>query len=234
MKMQHDLLDASIRESNINVYIPKDYEFVFNPEIAEFYNVICGHFARNPIDVIKDLTTFSMVREPFNQYLSSAKYAAQQSGSDFTEEFLDNFLNNDNNVSSYFEGMSGCDNPQSCFLYSKIACFEVVSDIDLYGNPPEQKYKSFFVDKPQSYSALKDKLDGIIIGRVENRKSFVNKMNEILFNLYGIKIENNESVINSTPAHAFKISNKHKNKINSKIQLDLELYAKIRESERIQ
>ena len=225
--MQSDILAASQSTNKVKVYIPGDFEFVFNPEIADSYNIICGHFARNPISTISELSTFSMIREPFDQYLSSAKYAAIQSGIDFNEEFLDSFLSSDNEFSTQFEGMSGCDNPQSCFLFSKIACIEHEPLIDSYGNLYESRHQSFFVEKPKSYSELSERLDGIIIGTVENRVLFVERINNILFDLYGIKISNNNSVVNGTPKPTFEISKQHKKEINSRIQLDLELYAKI-------
>lgn len=239
MKMQYDLLSASqskhsknfpnayIQDVEKKVYLPGEFEFVFNPEIADSYNIICGHFARNPISIISELITFSIIREPFSQYLSLAKYAAMQSGIDFTEEFLELFLSRDNDVNTQFEGMSGCANPQSCFLFSKIACIEHEAHVDSYGNSVEARYQSFFVEKPKSYSELSERLDGIIIGTVENRTIFVERINNILFDLYGIKISNNNSVVNETPKPTFEISKQHKKEINSRIQLDLELYAKI-------
>ena len=230
-KMQSDILAASQSTNKVKVYIPGDFEFVFNPEIADSYNIICGHFARNPISTISELFTFSMIREPFDQYLSSAKYAAIQSGIDFNEEFLDSFLSNDNEFSTQFEGMSGCDNPQSCFLFSKIACIEHKPPTDSYGNLYESRYQSFFVEKPKSYSELSERLDGIIIGTAENRSFFVERINRILFSLYGIVMTNNDLIINSTPKPAFKISKKHKSNILEKIELDIELYAKIKELE---
>ena len=230
-KMQHDILAASKSINKVKVYIPGDFEFVFNPEIANSHNIICGHFARNPIDVISELTTFSMIREPFDQYLSSAKYAATQSGVDFSERFLDSFLSNDNEFDTEFEGMSGCDNPQSCFLFSKIACIKHESFIDSYGNSSPSRYQSFFLEKPKSYLELSERLGGIIIGTLENRDFFVERINKILFGLYGIKMAYSNSIINSTPKPTFKISKTHKSKILEKIELDIELYAKIKELE---
>jgi hypothetical protein len=243
IKMQYELIDASSKSLSKNK--PKVYsqdanrperrggkfEFVFDPSIADSYDIICGHFARNPIALVDDLITFSIIREPFEQYLSLAKYAAVQSGVDFTEEFLDSFLNNDDEFNTQFEGISGCNNPQSCFLFSKIACIENEPYIGSYGNLVEARYQAFFVEKPKSYSELTGRLSKIIIGTLENRASFVERINKILFDLYGIKISNNNAVINETPKPAFIISKQHKKEINSKIQLDLELYAKIRESE---
>jgi hypothetical protein len=224
--MQNDILAASKSTNKAKVYIPEDFEFVFNPEIADSYNIICGHFARNPISTISELITFSMIREPFDQYLSLAKYVASQCGIYFNEEFLDSFLGNDNEYSTQFEGMSGCDNPQSCFLFSKIACIEHKPPMDSYGNLYESRHQSFFVEKPKSYSELSERLDGIMMGTAENRALFVERINNILFDLYGIKMSNNNSVVNGTPKPTFEISKQHKKEINSRIQLDLELYAK--------
>jgi len=155
IKMQYEILNASksiYSKNSPNAYIQDiekekypfdEFEFVFNPEIADSYNIICGHFARNPISAISNIATFSMVREPFSQYLSLAKYAAMQSDVDFTEGFLDSFLNNDNDTNSKFEGMSGCENPQSCFLYSKIACIEAIPHSELNENISKSENRYF-------------------------------------------------------------------------------------------
>ena len=243
IKMQYELIDASLgslskreikvyaQDANRSEHRGGKFEFVFDPSIADSYDIICGHFARNPIALVDDLITFSIIREPFEQYLSLAKYAAVQSGIDFTEEFLDSFLNNDDEFNTQFEGISGCDNPQSCFLFSKIACIENEPYFDSYGNLVEAKYQAFFVEKPKSYSELSKRLGKIIIGTLENRTFFVERINNILFDLYGIKISNNDSVINETPKPTFRISKQHKSKIYSKIEIDLELYEKIKETE---
>ena len=243
IKMQYELIDASLgslskreikvyaQDANRSEHRGDKFEFVFDPSIADSYDIICGHFARNPIALVDDLITFSIIREPFEQYLSLAKYAAVQSGIDFTEEFLDSFLNNDDEFNTQFEGISGCDNPQSCFLFSKIACIENEPYFDSYGDLVEAKYQAFFVEKPKSYSELSERLGKIIIGTLENRAFFVERINNILFDLYGIKISNNDSVINETPKPTFRISKQHKSKIYSKIEIDLELYEKIKETE---
>jgi hypothetical protein len=243
IKMQYELLNASSgsplknkpkvysQDANRTQYAAGEFEFVFDPSIANSYDIICGHFARNPIDIIDNLTTFSIIREPFQQYLSLAKYAAQQASLDFSEEFLESFLSNDNEINTSFEGMSGCDNPQSCFLFSKIACIEHEPYIDSSGNLSKPRYQSFFIEKPSSYLELDQRLDKMIIGTLENRDMFIGRINKILFDLYGIKIKTNDSVINPTPKPTFKISKNQKLKIYSKIEIDIELYSKIKESE---
>jgi hypothetical protein len=240
-KMQYELLGAAKRAFPVNgtesgsfnvagnVYIPGDFEFVFDPEIANTHNVICGHFARNPIDAIEGLTTFSIIREPFSQFLSLAKYAAHQSEVEFTEEFLELFLLNDNDLGTNFEGMSGCDNPQSCFLYSKISSIERFSGIDEFGNSVFSEKKTIFIEKPKSYMDLEEKIDGIIIGVLEKRNLLVEKINPILERNFGMHIDINSKIVNNTPELKFKISNRHKNIINEKTEIDNELYRRVSE-----
>ena len=240
-KMQHELLDAAKRVFPVdgaksispriagNVYIPGDSDFVFDPEIANTHNIICGHFARNPIDVIEGLTTFSIIREPFSQFLSLAKYAAHQSEVEFTEEFLDSFLLNDNDLGTNFEGMSGCNNPQSCFLYSKISSIERFNGIDEIGNSVFSEKKTIFVEKPKSYKDLEERIDGMIIGILEKRNLLIDKINPILESNFGMHIDSNSKIVNNTPEPKFKISNRHKHMINEKTVIDNELYSRISE-----
>ena len=238
MKMQHELLNAAKNAFFVdgeearsvgNVYIPDDFEFVFDPEIANTHNIICGHFGRNPIDAIEGLTTFSIIREPFSQFLSLAKYAAHQSEVEFTEEFLDSFLLNDNELGTNFEGMSGCDNPQSCFLYSKISSIERFNGIDEFGNSVFSEKKTIFVEKPKSYKDLEERIDGIIIGILEKRNLLIDKINPTLESNFGMRIDSNCEIVNNTPKIKFKINNRHKQIINEKTEIDNELYHRVDE-----
>lgn len=230
MKMQHDLLYCSKNTNSINnptVYIPGEFEFVFDPAIAASSNIICGHFGRNPISAIEGLLTFTILREPFEQFLSLAKYAASQNSVEFNEQFLDAFLNNNNDINSRFEGMSGCDNPQSCFLYSQIASVEYPSGFDEFGNYRFDEQRCFFVEKPNSYNDVKQRLDGIIIGTLKNRNILIYELNKILRKIFNIEILQSNEIINSTPPATFKISKQHKKLIEEKTYIDAELYAKV-------
>lgn len=233
MKMQYDLVECAKNPNAINapnVYLPGEFEFVFDPHIAESHNIICGHFGRNPIDTVDDIITFSMIREPFEQYLSLAKYAALQDGVKFDSDFLDLFLNNNNEINSRFEGMSGCENPQSCFLYSKVACiYGQVGEDDL-GNPIIGITKNFFVEKPQSYAQLSQKLGDVMIGITENRNQLVETVNKILIKQFNTSIKTDNSFINTTPKPSFRLNKKQVMGITDKIELDIELYAKVKES----
>ncbi len=231
-KMHYDLVECAknpLAINSPNVYLPGDFEFVFDPKIAESHNIICGHFGRNPIDLIDNLISFSMVREPFEQYLSLAKYAALQQGGTFDENFLDEFLANNNEINSRFEGMSGCENPQSCFLYSKIAGIEKQVGVDEFDNPIIDISKSFFVEKPQSFSQLSQRLENIVIGLTEERGRLVDFINTILIRIFNTSIKTDNSFVNETPPLSFRLNKRQVMLITSKIELDIELYAKIKE-----
>lgn len=231
-KMHYDLVECAknpLAINSPNVYLPGDFEFVFDPKIAESHNIISGHFGRNPIGLIDNLISFSMVREPFEQYLSLAKYAALQQGDTFDENFLDEFLTNNNEINSRFEGMSGCENPQSCFLYSKIAGIEKQVGVDEFGNPIMDISKSFFVEKPHSYAQLSQRLENIVIGLTEERGRLVDFVNTILIRMFNTSIKTDDSFVNETPPLSFLLNKRQVMSITSKIELDMELYAKIKE-----
>jgi hypothetical protein len=218
MKMQYDLLNAAHKcknEVKPSVYLPGEFEFVFNPATAKNNEIICGHFGRNPIETVKNIFSFSMIREPYEQYLSTLKYAASYTKQPFTEDFLDFFLTEGSEMLSQFEGMSGCENPQSCFLYSKTSYLALQT---------ANYEKVIFVEKPQSIDDVMNKIENIIIGTVKNRNYFINVLNAYLYDLFQIKIDNSIDIVNPTPKMDFKISKKHKNLIMSKTWLDFEIY----------
>jgi hypothetical protein len=235
MKMQYELLESSVDPKSINspsVYIPGEFEFVFNPAIADGHNIICGHFGRNPINSLSDIFTFSMIREPLEQYLSLARYAAKQAEVDFDEEFLDAFINNDNDAHSRFEGMSGCDNPQSCFLYSQISNIEGPNGLDENGRLRFEERKTVFLEKPKTYEDVKERTENMLLGTMENRLILVRALNKILKTYFNIELNINQTVLNSTPKMSFMISKRHRALIENKTWIDVELYKKISESEK--
>lgn len=218
MKMQYDLVNAVQKcKNNVkpSVYLPGEFEFVFNPAVAETNEIICGHFGRNPIEIVKNIFSFSMIREPYEQYLSTLKYAASYTNQPFTEDFLDFFLTEGSEMLSQFEGMSGCENPQSCFLYSKTSYLELQT---------VNHEKVIFVEKPKSIDDVIEKIENVLIGTVKNRNFFITTLNTCLYDLFQIKIENSIDIVNPTPPLDFRISKKHKNLIMSKTWLDFEIY----------
>ena len=223
-KMQHQLLDAANNPNSINqpnVYCPGDFEFIFDADIAKTHNIISGHFARNPIETLPNVTTFTMVRDPVHQYLSVAKYAAMFTGEEFTEKFMMPFLTGESEMYSYFEGMSGCSNPQSSFISSKLSTLEY----DL-----NEKERTVFVKKPESFEDVKKHLSGMVVGVMEERDELVQKVNILLKKMFNISIRKDDSIVNATPQVNFEISKKCINLILDRTELDRELYAKVLEN----
>ena len=224
VKMQHELLDACNDPNAINtpkVYCPGDFEFVFDADIAKTHNIISGHFARNPIDILPDILTFTMVRDPVQQYISVAKYAAMFRGDEFTEDFMMPFLTGESEMYSYFEGMSGCPNPQSSFISSKLSTLEY----DLNGMD-----RTVFVKRPESFEEVKEHLSGMIIGTMEERNELIKKVNILLNKMFNISIKPDNSVVNATPPMNFEISKECMKLILDRTELDRELYAKVLEN----
>lgn len=224
MKMQYQLLDAANNPNSINqpnVYCPGDFEFIFDTDIGKTHNIISGHFARNPIETLPNVTTFTMVRDPVHQYISVAKYAAMFTDKEFTEEFMMPFLTGESEMYSYFEGMSGCSNPQSSFISSKLSTLEY----DLNG-----KERTVFVNKPESFEDVREHLSGMIVGVMEQRNELVQKVNILLKKMFNISIRKDDSIVNATPPVNFKISKECINLILDRTELDRELYAKVLEN----
>ena len=224
VKMAHQLLDASNNPSAINqpkVYRPGYFEYVFDANIGKTHNIISGHFARNPIETLPDVATFTIIREPVQQYISAVKYSAMRKGEEFTEESMMPFLTGEAEMYSYFEGMSGCSNPQSSFISSKLSTLEY----DLNG-----KDRTVFVKKPESFEDVRECLSGMVIGVMEERDELVQKVNILLKKMFNISIREDNSIVNATPSVNFKISKECINLILDRTELDRELYAKVLEN----
>lgn len=224
VKMQQQLVEASTNHNAINfpkVYCPSEFEFVFDASIAENYNIISGHFARNPIEALTSILTFTIIRDPIEQYISAAKYAVMLNGEKFTEESIFPFLTGECEIYSYFEGMSGCSNPQSCFISSKLSTLEYEQS---------GKEKTVFVKKPESFRDVENCLSGMVVGTMEQRNQLIEKVNVLLRKMFNTSIKKDSSKVNSTPPLEFGIGKECMNLILDKTELDRELYAKVVEN----
>jgi hypothetical protein len=114
-------------------------------------------------------------------------------------------------------------------LYSKIAGIEKQVGVNEFGNPIIDIAKSFFVEKPQSYSQLSQRLENIIIGLTEERGQLIDFVNTILIRMFNTSIKTDDSIVNETPPLSFKLNKRQVISITSKIELDMELYAKMKE-----
>jgi hypothetical protein len=71
----------------------------------------------------------------------------------------------------------------------------------------------------------------MIIGTLENRVEFIERVNSLLFAKHGIKIPNNIQKVNSSNRLEIEPTKSQIEKIGDLTQIDQELYAKIREKE---
>jgi hypothetical protein len=204
--------------------------------IEDFYNkdYICGHIGQYPKEILDNVISFSLVRDPYDQFMSWFWLMFMQgiwhgrpdnSGSGY--DYMDYVLN----TPEYFNGMS---NMQSKFLTGSL-------DIDLWNfniNPIEKtKNDSCLVNYSFSESDLSDSLRNNIVHTVENRSILIEKINGLFAKDFGIE---NAIVDTHIPGHAhpknhrylFDVPNSWVDKIKSALEVDYYLYNKVLEQDK--
>jgi len=220
----HKSIGSYVGENKPSIYKVGMFDFVHDKSKTEDSDIISGHFGLNPIYDYPGIDVFCLIRNPIEQFISTAAYFAMSGRHEFDHSFLDRFIDGEMLIDSRFEGMSGVENPQSAFISSKIA------DIDVHGNPPDWN-NAIFINPPKSYSDVEQHLEGMIIGTLENRVEFIERVNSLLFKKHGIKIPNNIQKVNSSNRLEIEPTKSQIEKIWDLTQIDQELYAKIREKE---
>jgi hypothetical protein len=222
-------LDDDQREyAHFNMYTPDILEFIYDHHKMKNYNYISGHFATNPIHEISNLITFSMVRNPVDQFVSTIAHRCMIARIPFTSYELDAYIDGYYKIWGEFEGFSGIDNPQSHFLSQKFVSFETEDRSSASG------YKSgmAFLSSPKSLADVRQFTDDMIIGTVENRHVVIDKINVILKKQFGITMENDKRKVNSNTQIRFEISKDQMKKMKAKLELDEEVYQHIKEREK--
>jgi hypothetical protein len=207
------------------LYTPGILEFHYDKEKTKNFDVITGHFASNPIRENSNLITFSIVRSPFDQYISTAAYRFLTDGVEMTSNDLDRFIDGEFDIFGEFQGFSGCENPQSKFLAAKLVhMVDEELGRDMY----------HFVDNPQSLSDVRSFIDDSIIGTLENRNLVIEKVNEVLLQKFNIKIKANTNRTNTTVPLKFTVSSAQRKKIVEKLELDEQVYQYVKTIEKRQ
>ena len=217
-------LQRAVKSSNgtVKLYVPGVLEFFYDKQKTESFDIITGHFASNPIRELDDLIVFSIIRNPFDQYISTASYRFLTDNVEMTPYDLDRFIDGEFDTFGAFQGFSGCDNPQSKFLAAKLVHMLDESGSDLYS----------FVDEPRCLDDVKPFIDNFIVGTLENRDLVIEKLNTVLSKKFGIMINANTNRTNTTVPLKFTISNLQKKKIADKLELDEEVYQYIKTIEK--
>jgi hypothetical protein len=214
--------------ADLNMYTPDVLEFIYDHDKMKNYNYISGHFATNPIHEIDNLLTFSIVRNPVDQFVSTIAYRCMTARVPFTSHELDLYIDGMYKIWGEFEGFSGIDNPQSHFLSQKLAAFELEKS-----NRGNGSLKGMaFVGSPQSLADVRQFTDDMIISTLENRHIAIDKINVVLQKQFGITIENDTRKVNSTMKLRFEISKDQMKKMKAKLELDEEVYQHVKQQEK--
>ena len=214
--------------AHLNMYTPDILEFMYDHDKMAGRNFISGHFATNPIHEISNLLTFSLVRNPVDQYISTIAYRCMTARTPFTSRELDAYIEGKYKQWGEFEGFSGIDNPQSHFLSQKFATFELEKSNRKDGSTRGMA----FIDSPRSLADVRQYTDDMIIGTVENRHIVIDKINVVLKKQFGITMENDKRKVNSNMQLRFEISAEQIKRIKAKLELDEEVYQHIKEREK--
>lgn len=221
-------LQRAAKSSNgaAKMYTPGILEFAFDREKTKNFNIISGHFASNPVREIDDVLTFMIVRNPVDQYISTAAYRCLTDGIEFTSEYLDRFIDGEFDIFGAFQGFSGCENPQSKFIAGKLVEFSYDdSGVD-------QSY--VFIDEPLDISSAKSFIDNSIVGSLENRSLAIEKLNSFLLSRFGVKISANTQRTNTTVSPTFLVSDDQLKRMKKKLELDEEIYQYVKKIEKRQ
>jgi hypothetical protein len=217
-------LQRAVRDSHgaATLYVPGVLEFFYDKQKTESFDIITGHFASNPIRELDNVTIFSLVRNPFDQYISTAAYRFLTDNVEMTSHDLDRFIGGEFDTFGAFQGFSGCDNPQSKFLAAKLVHMYDESGNDMYS----------FVDEPRCLSDVRQFIDNCIVGTLENRNLVIERLNAVLLKKFGVKINTNTNRTNTTVPLKFTISASQKKKIAEKLELDEQVYEYVRAIEK--
>lgn len=214
--------------AHLQMYTPDILEFMYDYEKMKNFNFISGHFAANPIHEIENLLTFTMVRNPVDQFVSTIAYRCMTARVPFTAYELDAYIDGHYRVWGEFEGFSGIDNPQSHFLSQKFAFFELENSNRKDGRTSGMA----FISSPQSLADVRQFTDDMIISTVENRHIAIDKINAVLKKQFGITMENDKRKVNSNMKLNFEISKDQMKKMKAKLELDEEVYQHVKEREK--
>ncbi len=218
-------LQRAVRASHgaATLYVPGVLEFFYDKQKTESFDIITGHFASNPVRELDSVTVFSLVRNPFDQYISTAAYRFFTDNVEMTSHDLDRFIDGEFDTFGAFQGFSGCDSPQSKFLAAKLVhMLDEKTDSDMYS----------FVDEPQCLDDVRPFIDNSIVGTLENRSLVIERLNAVLLKKFGIKINTNINRTNTTVPLKFTVSSSQKKKIAEKLELDEQVYEYVKTIEK--
>ena len=204
--------------------------------IEDFYDkdFICGHIGQYPQKFLDNVVSFSIVRDPYDQFMSwfwlmfmqgiwHSRLDNNGSGYDYMDYML--------NTPEYFNGMS---NMQTKFLTGHIDLNSWNNNID-----PIDKTKndSCLINYSLGHADIDHAIKYNMVYSMSNRDELIIKLNSIFLNNFGV---NSPIKPIQIPGHnhpknhkyLFDIPNSWVNKIKSALEIDYYTYNKVIEQEK--
>lgn len=175
---------------------------------------IFGHIGCYPETIINNITTYGVVRNPLDRFISTFNFFSKNIFYvNPTEELLEQWVYDD----KYFSYHS---NLQSRFVtgYSDIHAWNA-------SNRQERVKNGWYIKNySEDISVIKNKIDHGYWVSMENKNILLDWLAEIHEKEYGFRLYNRRYPINESERLNFNISNKIKNRIIELNQIDYELY----------
>jgi len=183
---------------------------------------ISGHVGMNPYYQDEpSFNTFTIVRNPFDQILSTASYAANSAGV-FDNDFLEKFLNGENLSQVANPLFNGTCNIQTKMLSCRVVTLEGF-DMITTEQPPVNV--TFLESDLNKYSSIEEIVGDKTILCFDNREYIEKWISDTLFSMLGSRMGRfGYDTVNSSNRYGIDFSKEQKRHIRDKYELDFELY----------
>lgn len=167
-------------KTNTNSFKPPEiFQFVYDHDVMQFWPLISGHFAINPIIENKEnIDVFSIVRNPIDHFISIAAYRAMSSQEQFDNLFLDKFIEGEYDLPIGCDLFSSRGNLQTKMLTCKsVSIAQFMGEEFIKGRKDKSiKYGIWFVnsDMPKNQKELIEKIKTFKLFEINQRKE-INK-----------------------------------------------------------
>ena len=181
-----------------------------------------GHTGTNPYYQTKrPINTFSIVRNPYEQILSTASYAANGAGV-FDNDFLEKFLSGDYSTRVTNPLFNGTHNIQTKMLACRVVSLGgfVMTTVD---QQPENV--TLLESDLQKYSSMEEIIGDKTILCFDNREYIEKWVSDTLYSMLGLRIGKfGYGTVNSSDRYGIDFSKEQKRHIRNTYELDFELY----------
>lgn len=180
----------------------------------ENVNFISGHFGLTPLKYNKNLINVCLLRNPVDRFLSNFIYLNPGYKGLHLESKLEQWIENPKQHNLQAKNLS---NPVDEKLYNHLnhGTLRALEGWCLENNNIDINKTKQFIDSIE------------IIDTLENHNSFITKLNELCYKVYGFYSFSNKNLINAN-FQTVKISDTIKSKIEELNSLDMEIYEYVR------